>query len=480
MKSIPALVFFGCISMSGTLLAQQPHPLSTIPHRDRTQLEEQGVVITGREYFQIFEPYIFSDLPVFITTDSILNAYHVLFEESVAAMEQSQAGRFGPLLDRMWRQLMKRGGSKLARLVLGVALELLGRPIEGATPEEITAIKAEAQRVQAAQGFAKLTWLGPAEPDSLGFDYSRFKPVGFYTRSEKMQRYFRTLSWLQAVPFRLANDEELTAITQLAAALDGDDWKQDMRDLQVLHRYAEFIGASDDWDIEFANNRLDRHDTPAENRENVRAVWRQEVLLPKINDQIRFAPQDPRTVAEPNFRIVSAWRLADAVLMQKTALREPGKPARWPSGLDVAAALGSDLAARTLGEQSPQALASVQENRALFRPGASLYQDYRRGDCSDGGHREMGRAREPDRAGGGRVRSALGSSRRDPPNNPPTHRSDGRWPGVPLAECPGGHPGGGRGIEAAAPGRQIASRGQDVSQRHRSRRAVIAFALADT
>ena len=40
---------------------------------------------------QVFSAYIGSPLPVFVTSDSVLNAYHVLLEESIRRMETARA-----------------------------------------------------------------------------------------------------------------------------------------------------------------------------------------------------------------------------------------------------------------------------------------------------------------------------------------------------------------------------------------------------
>ena len=361
------------VAWAGPAFSQEGDTAGGLSEAEREQLDRDGLVITQREYRQIFEPYIFSKMPVFVTSDTVLNAYHVLFEESLAAMERSQAVRIGAVLERVWGNLENRR----ARLVVGVALGLLGGELAGVKDDELALIRAEVDRVEAAMGYSKPAWLGPAEPDFLAIDYTRFKPVGFYTRDQAMRRYFRALSWLQAIPFRLADDEELRAMAAIGAAIDGDDWRQTVRDLQVLHRYAEFVGAADDWDIQLANERLRPDHSPEENRLNAYRIWGNDAdQLPRVNDHVRFAPADPRMISEPNFRIISAARLPDAVLMQRTFLRRDGSPHRWPSGLDLGAALGSGYACKKLVEESPQLLEIAEQSRPLFRPRASLYQDY--------------------------------------------------------------------------------------------------------
>src|ERR1700720_4633648 len=56
-------------------------------------LAAQGFVVAAPEYLQIFEPYIESPLPVFITPDSAWHTYHVLLEDGVKEMERTQCAR---------------------------------------------------------------------------------------------------------------------------------------------------------------------------------------------------------------------------------------------------------------------------------------------------------------------------------------------------------------------------------------------------
>src|SRR5262249_6650428 len=146
-----------------------------------------------------------------------------LFEESVYRMEQAHARKLPELLESLWKDLDKaskafKGDDKLlkaarrrAEVFLGTARHLLDAK---ALPEDADLrklVEEEAQRIVAARDPPKPAWLGKPDPGFLALDYSRFRPRGFYTKSPVLQRYFRAVSWLQAIPFRLDNDEELAA-----------------------------------------------------------------------------------------------------------------------------------------------------------------------------------------------------------------------------------------------------------------------------
>ena len=64
-------------------------------------LRQHKFVIAGEPYKQIFQPYISSKSPVFITSDSLLNGFHVLFEESVYRLEMAHARKLPAILSAL-------------------------------------------------------------------------------------------------------------------------------------------------------------------------------------------------------------------------------------------------------------------------------------------------------------------------------------------------------------------------------------------
>ena len=62
-------------------------------------LASQKLVVGDEEYRQVFSPYLYAGLPVFITSDSVLNAFHVLLEESIYRLERVNAARLPAFLE---------------------------------------------------------------------------------------------------------------------------------------------------------------------------------------------------------------------------------------------------------------------------------------------------------------------------------------------------------------------------------------------
>src|SRR5262249_3734084 len=107
---------------------------------------------------------------------------------------------------------------KRAAVFLGTARALLDAKALPGDPALRDLVRQEVKRVVAARGVSKPAWLGKPDPAFVALDYSRFRPRGFYAKSPALERYFRAVSWLQAIPFRLEKDEEFAALLLLARA----------------------------------------------------------------------------------------------------------------------------------------------------------------------------------------------------------------------------------------------------------------------
>lgn len=194
-------------------------------------LEKNDLLLTNQEYRQIYAAYTPSDIPVFITSDSLLNAYHVLLEETVVHREFGQVAGLTETLKLILKDLetlrftvrdrpeLNAAAQRRARLVVGIAVRLLDKSFRLGDAELDEILTAESTRIETAEEVFLPEWLGTPRPSLLAIHYSRFKPRSFYTRNVQLERYFRAVSWLQAIPFRIEQDEELLAMLMLGHAL---------------------------------------------------------------------------------------------------------------------------------------------------------------------------------------------------------------------------------------------------------------------
>jgi hypothetical protein len=369
------------------------------------RLGDKKVLVAGPSFKQIFEPYIHAGQPLFITSDSLLAGFHVLFEESLLRLEVTNARRLGGVLKCIWANLPKaertitgqpelvKAAGLRARVVIATALQLLGEKVE--LPAALAPlVRAEVLRVETAQERAKPRWLGPPDRGFHGLDYTRFKPRGFYAQRPSLQRYFRAVGWLQAIPFRLSSDEELAAILLLGRCASGGAFEKEAdrgRELRDLFRgYDALLGSGDGWHllaaadlVPFAGAENTPFDLASETKglARVRARFieraKRDGATSMINDQLAFIAEDPATPAEPSLRVIAARRTPDAVLFGRTT--DPRRFQRdLPSGLELCAVLGSPFARARLAAQGQATLIEeIGRSTPLFC-GRSLYYDYLR------------------------------------------------------------------------------------------------------
>jgi hypothetical protein len=350
---------------------------------DIDAIDRDKILFGQKEFRQIFEPYVASGYPVFITSDSVLNAYHVLFEESIRRMESANAGKLAKLLHELWEPLATTDSgvtgdagmiatAKLrAQVTLATAMVLLGDNTLKMTPDVAALVQAEVKKIVDAKAMEKPAWLGPPDADLLALDYSRFMPRGFYAESDYLKRYFRATAWLQAIPFRVDNDQELLAAAMIGRAADNSQQALDAL-FDVLDR---LLGPADqpdlanlywasmgEWPLDLKNPKC-----LAKIRTEVIDRFKSELPTTQpINDQIRLKPG---TKLSLTIRVLSARSTPDAALFEQIQSPDRG----LPSGLDVAGALGSSYARQHLLSHGPW-------DGSMFAPEAhrqsSVYGEY--------------------------------------------------------------------------------------------------------
>ena len=394
---------------TGSVPGEVRQPVSTPPPLTLEDVDK--VRITRRTYRQIFEPYLLHQGPVFITGDAVLQAFHVLLSRSLGRFEKTGAHELQQALRLMRRQVVEKqrdtantestrapesaagqaaeaqsAGDETqgllqrarlqARIVISVALQLLGTDEPALDPEIAATVETEVRRVEEAQGVHFPEWLGTEDDLFEGIDYTGFRPHGFYLQSELLQRYFRTVRWLQSLPFRVDSDEELLAILLLSKALTSAHQRRaeadDRRAAEgYLRCFRNLYGRADDQDLLFAAEIL--KDRPA----SLDAVRQhlQSAGDVGVEDQGRLE-SDPHRAA---LFILSPARLPDELFFQRRR-QDDGFAYSEPSGLELAALLGSDYARSQLEQRQTdayrQSLQAAKDRFGREIASDSLYNQY--------------------------------------------------------------------------------------------------------
>ncbi len=396
---IAALIVFsnnvhGQEAMSPSMTWQNEARKSGLSETDISMLEKNRILISNRAYKQIFSAYLSGDQPLFITSDSLLNAYHVLYEESVFRLENKMASRLPEILRFMLKNLedtddhlegkpdLAARAKKRAMLVTGIAMKLMDPSFRFDDDKLNTILAKETKKIVAAKGVEMPQWLGEPDTSFMALDYSRYEPRGFYRRTEKLKQYFRAVSWLQSIPFHIDRDEELLSILMLGNSVGGNrfDNYAMQQDFELFFQvYRSFIGSGDDWDLmSAARNRLYLNlngDDLQQRRERLLKKAERQKKKALINDQIRLPPQDVNKIAGPEFRIITAYHTPSAILFQKTTDRRRFSR-DYPDGLAVPAALGSTFARRKLVDSGRHDFLKTIDSCRIYFRGKSLYLKY--------------------------------------------------------------------------------------------------------
>ncbi|MFO0980091.1 MAG: DUF3160 domain-containing protein [Planctomycetaceae bacterium] len=356
---------------------------------DIEALHKDDLLVTQESFHQYSDAYQFQGIPMFITSDSMLAAYHSLLQETLIQVEARQAGHLSEILATIRERLEKHqvivkdeefltnAANTRARLVIGIAERLLRPEIRTDDPKLDLLIGEECTRIESAEGSYLPDWLGPPSAHLLTIHYDRFKPRSFYTRNPLLERYFRAISWLQAIPFRMDNNEELLSAIMLGHAMSveaaGDpdgmesesefphlSWeeRQEQDRRESIFRYAhelvgkpdtlDIVDAAEAWEFIVDGDRrlrdLARPTAPSETSRTYSITSTQlseqrQSLISRasfvINDHDRLMAD-----SQAELRIVAASQTPTAILFQKT-MDATAEKRDLPHGLEVVIALES-------------------------------------------------------------------------------------------------------------------------------------------
>lgn len=239
---------------------------------------------SGSDIVQPYKDLKTKDVPVFVTSDTLLHLYHVQFNEILKRIEEEDF--FNQLIDLSQGMLNKSRESyegfsnaelkEAARrnvAYFGVALSLLQTPTEGYHDKPLKAVdysipdyasklvQTEMGNIERHQGFAaSAIFNSPGAAPSYQEDYSQYLPRGHYTRSEALKRFFKAMMWYGRMAFflkggnnamvneqdsRLATIQASLIASQLPSVKTGggmalDNWNR----IYVVTSF--FVGAADD------------------------------------------------------------------------------------------------------------------------------------------------------------------------------------------------------------------------------------------
>ena len=254
-------------------------------------LEKNGFVITSyyTDETNIVEPYNYlknQDIPIFVTSDTLLHLYHIQFDEILKGIEEREF--FDKILDLSKALFDKskqdydyftdedlKEASRRNVAFFGVALSLLQTATEDYDgSEDITEVSFTIPGYVDDEVSEELSYIEAQDGyyDSPLFiykeDYSQYKPRGHYTRSELLKRYFKAMMWYGRMSFLMKGGEpygqesffefliseedakiqtiQASMMTTALPNLEVDDENLDELWTRIYTVTSFFVGASDD------------------------------------------------------------------------------------------------------------------------------------------------------------------------------------------------------------------------------------------
>jgi hypothetical protein len=363
----------------------------------RERLARDGFVVspgTEKEFFTVYEKARYANEPIFVTSDSLLHIYHLLFDK---VLRTAEVEYFIPLLRDLNAALLARAEDEYEVLkgtdwedaarrtvaFVGVASKLLDP--EAAVPDYAAElVEEELALIEQAAGIQP----SPLFPGLMfGEDYTQYIPRGHYTRSEELERYFKSMMWYGRMTFRLTTDDPEVgrAETRSALLLVHALRTAELAYRPALEAWADlynstvfFVGRSDDLTVMQYLEVMDEVYGP----DVTAAKLADEALLDTFIEEANKLPPprilgmviaDTDDVEETTkgLRFMGQRFVPDAYIFRQLIYRNVGTRQQrrgLPKGLDLLAAMGSERAyeildgmGETAYENYPEQMAKVQE-----------------------------------------------------------------------------------------------------------------------
>ena len=347
-----------------------------------------------QEFYQVYEDFRYQLQPLFITTDSVLHVYHLLFDKTLRDLE---TGAFIPILEDLTRTMMAASQEQLSQLAgtpleeparrnlafFAVAARLL--ELDVTAPAEVNdLVEAEVALIMAHSGASiSPIWDREDLPDDkkLIEDYSQYIPRGHYTRSPALERYFRTMMWYGRLTFRLRDPFETQRALLVTRALRSASASDGTPALTLWQRIYEpttfLVGKADDLsyfeygalsDTVFgAEAPLTAFSDPVLFQAFLDAA--QTLPPPQINSMWVWITED-EDQATKGFRFMGQRFTIDAYVFEQMIWRNVGTiddPRGLPRALDFFAAMGSDEALGILDSMGERHYANFDTQMTMVR-----------------------------------------------------------------------------------------------------------------
>jgi hypothetical protein len=337
------------------------------------RLSSDGFVVSAgseKEFFTLYERARYNNVPIFVTTDSLLHVYHLLFDK---VLRTAEVEHFIPMLrdlnaallartDEMYRALQDTDWEDPARRTVafvGVASKVLD-PNVRVPAYAADLAEAEVALIEDAAGMLP----SPIFPElRYGEDYTQYIPRGHYTKSDALKAYFKSMMWYGRMTFRVSRPNETRSALLLVYALRTTQ----VKGRPALEPWADlysstvfFVGRSDDLTVLQYGKVMDEIYGEGITVEDLvdeplleRSIAEAKLLPPPRILGIVIMDTDDVEEETKGMRFMGQRFVPDAYIFRELMYRNVGTRDNrrgLPKGLDIPAAMGSERAYQHLDE----------------------------------------------------------------------------------------------------------------------------------
>jgi len=329
------------------------------------KLSQNGFVAIPKLYGNTMEDVyctvFLNDLPVFITTDSILHLYHLMFDNLLKNVEKEY---LIPMIKQLTSQLLQKSlelylsssnslknAAKEILRYFSVATSLIDSSVSIPSP-----VRDEATTIVSEILDAKVVELYPGE------DYTQYKPRGHYEKDPELRLYFRCMMWLGRKIFDINKDDHLfqaVVATKLLFSMEEtlSLWRK------IYQVTSLFVGVADSLTPLSLHNatckvfgddyQLDLFEDTENLQQLKTELKKSEYTASKIFSSVIYDDIHSEPMEFPKiFQFMGQRFVPDSYVLQNVTydrvLPYNGNVRLLGSGLDVAAVLGSERAVQNL------------------------------------------------------------------------------------------------------------------------------------
>jgi len=410
----PVSFSFPLVDIGNLTSYDDPHEPDNALGSDKLRYVGQNGFVAGgasaKQMFQIYEDTDYRNLPIFITSDSLLHLNHLTFDYLLRSVEadhlmpatialihhylSASITQASTATDPAVARAARRNAAFFAvaaELAMGKVHTGEVKPVaddnSGPLSADLAAWKnrklhldkqhlatynapltadlaklpADVKPLVATEIVAVAGHAAPSasalfndDPDAAAppydIDYTDFVPRGHYTKSEMLRRYFLVSHWLAGGPYRRSPNLTRRALLIVAASDDATvaSWRKIEQTVQ------QFVGGADDQNIvDYARLAAGVYGHPPTTTD----LANESKLTAFVDAVDKLPPPRIAPSSGASFRFLPAPYTADAEIMQNLIhdrvppdVGTDDHPRPFALGLDVMAVLGSDRAHDILGQ----------------------------------------------------------------------------------------------------------------------------------